>query len=198
MDHLLTRARGLYIDRQRIALAAMMIVFSISVYLFYSLEILSSFVDPPLGLPVGSVSYYGAVIALNAVGLAFAILLMAIAYAFWSWAFLPNPALIYTMGVLQGIFGAKTKIQRRIGKRFRVLIDNNTFIDILCKIKERKSGEWFIYHLISSSLEGENLKNIALRHGMSVHQNRFSTWVSSNELHHRMILLVKALNSVRM
>ena len=196
MDHLLKRAKGLYIDRQRIAFAAMMIAFSTSLFLFYGLDMLSIFSQPPTGFPIGDVSGYEAVLALNAFGLAITCLLMVLAFLFWSWAFLPSPALIYTMGILQGIFGPKTKIQRRIGKRFRILLDEKTFIDIQCKIKERQSNEWFIYRLSTSSLEGKNLRDIALRHGMSVRKSRFTTWVSSNELHHRLILLVKAVSLV--
>jgi hypothetical protein len=194
MDHLLNRAKGLYIDRQRIALAAMMIVFSISLYLIYSLEVLIPFVQVPKEIQPGSTAAGGFVLALNTIGLTIACILMAIAYFFWSWAFLPSPATIYTVGVLQGIFGSNVKIKSRIGKRFRISIDKNTFIDVLCKIKEHKSDEWFIYRLSTSSLEGKNLKNIALRHGMTFKNDRFTTWVSSNELHHRTILLVKALN----
>ena len=196
MDYLLKRAKGLYIDRQRIALAAIMIAFSVSLFLFYNLGILSSFSQPPPGSPIGSVSGYDAVIALNAFGLTIACILMVLAFLFWTWAFLPSPASIYTMGILHGIFGSKVKIQRRIGKRFRILLDERSYIDILCKIKERQSDEWFIYQLTSSSLEGKNLREIALRHGMSVRKNRFTTWVSSNELHHRLILFTKALNMV--
>jgi hypothetical protein len=198
MEYLLNRARGLYLDRQRIALAAMMIVFSIVIFLFYGLEILSPFVQVPEGYPSGPASGIDAVIHINTIGLAITLILMTLAYTFWSWAFLPSPAVIYTIGVLKGIFGSKVNIKRRIGKRFRISIDENTFIDILCKIKERGSDEWFIYRLSSSSLESENLKNIALRHGMTLRQDRFLTWVSSDELHHRLILLVKAITITRL
>jgi hypothetical protein len=196
MNQLLHRAKGLYIDRQRIALASMLIVFSFSLYLFYSLEIFSPFAQPPEEFPIGSVSGVQTVFALNTIGLAIVCILMAIGYYLWSWAFLPSPASIYTMSVLQGIFGTKSKIKRRIGKRFRITIDENKFIDVLCKIKDRNSNEWFTYRLLSSSTENKESKNIALRHGMTIHNNKFATWVSSNELHHRLILLAKALSLV--
>jgi hypothetical protein len=196
MDQLLRRAKGLYIDRQRIALASMMIIFSISIILFYYLKIFSSFAQPPLEFPIEGVSGFQTVFILNTIGLVVVCILMALGYFFWSWAFLPSPATIYTMGILQGLFGPNAKIKRRIGKRFRISIDENKHIDVLCKIKDRNSDEWFMYHFLSSSVKGEDLKNIALRHGMTVQNNRFSTWVSSDELHHRLILLVKALSFI--
>jgi hypothetical protein len=121
---------------------------------------------------------------------------MVIAYSLWAWAFLPTPAVVYTMGVLRGILGPNAKIKQIIGKRFRVFLDNDVHMDIKCSIKEQSSGDWFVYRLSSSPLSGENLENVALRHGMRLAKDRFMTWVGFDELHHRMILLTKAISTV--
>ncbi|MFX1416280.1 MAG: hypothetical protein ACFFC0_05685, partial [Promethearchaeota archaeon] len=112
----------------------------------------------------------------------------------WSWAFLPSPAVMYTMGVLRGIFGSRVEIKHSIGRRFRVFLDSGLHIDITCKIKDLDTGEWFLYRVASSPIEADNLANVALRNGMSVSKGRFVSWVSNDEFHLRILLMAKAMS----
>ena len=80
MNQMLNRAKGLYIDRQRIALASMIIIFSISLYLFYGLEILCSIILPPERFPNGIVLGVEVVFALNTIALAIVCCLLVIGY----------------------------------------------------------------------------------------------------------------------
>lgn len=196
MDQLLNRAKALYRDREKIAFSTLLIVFTVTVWVLYSPGIFPLFVEPPDWIPWGWTEGLEVVVSINTFVFIGAIALMVIAYSLWAWAFLPNPAVIYTMGVLQGILGPNVKIKQTIGKRFRVLLDNNMHMDIKCRIKEQGSGDWFVYRLSSSPLKGENLENIALRHGMRLAKDRFMTWVGCDELHHRTILLAKAMSIV--
>jgi len=193
MDRLLEHAKSLYADRQRVALAAMMIAFSVTLYLFYSPGIYAIPAEPPIQLPPGWVQGFEIVYSFNTVGFFLAFAVMVFMYAFWSWAFLPTPAVNYTSAVLRGIFGPRSPIAQSIGKRFRVVLNEKTWIDLTCHIKEQGSGAWFVYKLTSSPLRTSHLEEIALRHGFGTKDGRLTTWVSSDELHSRSILLAKAM-----
>lgn len=196
MDSLLIRAKGLYIDRQRIALATLSIVFTITFYVFYSPGIYTIVDGVPQAAPYGLVQGFEIVYSFNTVGFFLAFSIMVFAYAFWSWAFLPTPAVSYTMGVLKGIAGPNTKIVHPFGKKFRIYFGQEEWVDVRCRIKGNGPEEWFLYRLESSRIYNPNLENIALRHGMSVSDDRFVTWVSNDELHSRTILMSKAIASV--
>ncbi|MFX0045137.1 MAG: hypothetical protein ACFE8Z_04765 [Candidatus Hermodarchaeota archaeon] len=196
MDYHLKKARALYRDRERIALSALLAVAAIAFFIFYSSGI---HVIPPLpdwirALPEGWASSFAVVASFNTLGFLLSVALMLLAYGIWSWAFLPSPAVIYTMGVLRGVFGSKVQIKQSIGKRFRVFLNGGLYIDIACKIKEPDTGEWFLYRLVSSPMEGHDLINIALRNGMSFSEGHFSSWVSNDEFHHRIMLMAKAMS----
>ena len=193
MDYHLKKARALYKDRERIALSAFLVVAAIAFYLFYSSGI---DVLPPIPIlfPEGVASGIAVFASFNTLGFLLSLALMLLAYGVWSWAFLPNPAVIYTMGVLKGIFGSKAEIKHSIGRRFRVFLDGGLHIDIECKIKDPDTGEWFLYRLASSLLEADNLTDVALRTGMSVSKGRFESWVSNDEFHHRLLLMAKAMS----
>ena len=193
MDRLLMQAKGLYADRQKIALAALLIVFSITLFLFYSPGIYGFGVEPPSWFPDGWSQGLEVVVSFNTVAFFLAFSLMVFAYGFWSWAFLPSPATNYTLGVLRGIFGSDVNIKQRIGKQFKVLLSDEKFIDITCRIRGSGNGDWFIYHLVSSPMGNGALKNVALRHGFSLKKGRISSWISNEELHSRTLLLVKAM-----
>ncbi|MHA2204630.1 MAG: hypothetical protein ACXABC_02130 [Candidatus Thorarchaeota archaeon] len=195
MDKLLQHAKGLYKDRQRIALATILIAFSVTLWLFYSSGIYGLGI-PPEHFPPGWASGLEVAFSFNTVGFILAFALMVFAYGFWSWAFLPSPAAAYTVGVLKGLFGSKAEIKQLFGKRFRVLYNQEHQIDITCRIGGGEPQDWFIYRLRSCSLSGDDLDDIALRHGMSIKDQRFTTWISNDELHSRTLLLVKAMAMV--
>ncbi len=195
MDYNLKKAQALYKDRERIGLSALLVVAAVAFYLFYSSEI---HVLPPIPelFPEGWASGFRVVASFNTLGFLLSLALMLLAFGIWSWAFLPSPAVIYTMGVLRGIFGSRVEIKPSIGRRFRVFLDGRLYIDITCKIKDPETGEWFLYRLASSPIEADNLSDVALRSGMSVSKSRFVSWVSNDELHHRTLLMAKAMSMV--
>jgi hypothetical protein len=193
MDRLLEQARALYLDRRRIALAAMIVIFSVTFYLFYSPGIYAIPSEPP-ALPPGWVQGFRIVYSFNTVGFFLASSIMVFVYAFWCWAFLPIPAVNYTIAVLRGVFGPGARISQLIGKRFKVLLTQTKWMDLTCQIKEHGSGMWFVYTLTSSPMSSRNLSDIAMRHGMSVLNNRLNAWVSSDELHQRSILMARAMS----
>lgn len=199
---LLKQARALYNDRLRIALAAFIVVFAISAYLFYSPEIISLGILPGLpstsgvtaapvgiGLPQG----FAVIASVNTVGFLIAIGLMVLIFRFWQWAFLPGPATSYTLAILRGILGPKTTIKHSFGKRFKVTMTNGLQFDVKCQIKEKDSNEWFVYRLSSSPIQSDQLRSIALRHGFTVKNQCIVGSVSNDELHHRTFLLTKAI-----
>jgi hypothetical protein len=193
MNQLLNKARGLYIDRQRIALAGFLIMFTSILFLFYSNGI-DSIVEPPIDWePTGWSQGITVIASFNTVGFFLTFSVMVFFYAFWHWAFMPGPAATYTTSVLHGVFGYDVKIVQLLGKRFRIYLSEAEFIDVRCRIKEQGSGEWFVYQLKSPIVQSTNSKEIALRHGMSLKENRFTTWVTHDELHHRTFLLAKAI-----
>ncbi len=190
MDQLLTKAGALYKDREKIAFSAMLIAGSVAFYFSYAPGIIA--LSPPDWISGGWIQGFEVVASYNTVGFFLALVLMAFAYGFWSWAFLPEPATIYTMGVLRGILGRDAIIRQAIGKRFRILLDGGSHIDVSCRIKG-PGGEWFLYRLTSSRYMHNNLEGIAFRHGMSVRDGRFTSQISSDELHSRTLLLAKAM-----
>ena len=198
-DMLLKQARALYKDRLRIALSAFIIVLAITFYLFYSPDIISLGVTPPIdpGAPstnfVGWPQGFAVVASVNTVGFLSALGLLILVFKFWSWAFLPGPASTFTLAVLRGILGPKTEIRHSMGRRFRVTMDNGLQFDVKCSIKEKGSDEWFAYRLMSTQIQCPQLKNIALRHGFNVQNNRIVGSVSNDELHHRTFLMTKAI-----
>jgi hypothetical protein len=190
MDQLLTNARALYKEREKIAFSALLIAGTVAFYLIYSPGIFD--LAPPDWFPRGWIQGFEVVASFNTIAFFLALGLMVLAYSFWTWAFLPSPAAIYTMGVLRGILGPDVIIRQSIGKKFRVVLESGSHIDVSCSIK-RPGGEWFHYRLVSSKVEGENLDNIAFRHGMSIQDGHFTSHVSSDELHSRTLLLTKAM-----
>ncbi len=198
MDSLLVRAKGLYVDRQRIALATLMIVFTVTFYVFFSPGLYTLVEGTPHPIAYGSVQGIEIVYSFNAIGFFLAFSIMVFAYAVWSWAFLPSPAVSYTLGVLKGIFGPNVKIRHGIGKRFSLTLDNGVDVNITCRIKGGSAEEWFMYRLESSRFESPDLEEIALRHGMSVSDGRLVTWVSNDELHSRTLLMGNAISMASM
>lgn len=194
MDKLLDKAKVLYQDRVKIAFSAILITGTIAFYLFYSSGI--QVLEPPPWFPRGSIQGLEVVASYNTIGFILAVGLMILLYGFWQWAFLPSPAAIYTRGVLRGILGRNVEINQKIGRRFRVLLEDGKHIDIECRIKE-PSGNWFLFRLSSSRLSGEGLDGLALRHGMSLKDNRFVSSVYNDEFHHRILLLAKAMSFVQ-
>ncbi len=190
-NELLLEAKALYKDRIRIALSAFIIVFSITFFVYYTTGIagLGTITPPPDGVAQGLL----VVAAFNNVGLIIAVVLMVLAFRFWSWAFLPGPASLFTTSVLRGILGPKTIIKQSIGKRFEVILENGSSFKINCYIQEKETDDWFSYRLISSKLRNGNLRNIALRHGFAIKDNRFMASISNDELHHRTLLMAKAM-----
>ncbi|MGY5873804.1 MAG: hypothetical protein RTV72_16265 [Candidatus Thorarchaeota archaeon] len=190
-NELLLEAKALYKDRIRIALSAFIIVFSITFFVYYTSGIAGLGTTPPSG---GGISLgLEVVAAFNNVGLLIAVALMIVAFRFWSWAFLPGPASLFTMSVLRGILGPGASIKQSIGKQFKVILDNGLSFAISCYIQEKGTDDWFSYRLVSSDLQNGDLRNVALRHGFSLKGNRFVANVSNDELHHRTILLTKAM-----
>ena len=192
-DTLLKQARALYKDRIRIAISAMLIVFTATFYLFFNHAISGYGAIPPSDYPRGFTQGLEVVTSFNTIGFLISVLLMALVFRFWSWAFLPGPASTFTLAVLEGILGPKASIKQTIGKRFTVTLENGMHFDVICKTKDRAADEWFSYRLITSPLEGKSLREIALRHGFAFKDNRFVATVSSEELHQRTFLLAKAM-----
>ncbi|MFX1579599.1 MAG: hypothetical protein ACFFBJ_08105 [Promethearchaeota archaeon] len=189
-NELLLEAKALYKDRIRIALSAFIIVFSISFFVYYTSGITGLGETQP---STGWTQSLQVVAAFNNVGLLIAVALMILAFRFWSWAFLPGPASLFTMSILRGILGPNAIIRQTIGKRFRVTLENGLSFNVNCYVQEKGTDEWFTYRLISSELHNDDLRNIALRHGFSLKESRFVASVSNDELHHRTILLAKAM-----
>jgi len=191
-NELLLEAKALYKDRIRIALSAFIILFSITFFVYYTTgiaglgEITS---QPDDGVAQGLL----VVAAFNNVGLIIAVVLMVLAFRFWSWAFLPGPASLFTTSVLRGILGPKTIIKQSIGKRFEITLENGLTFKIDCYIQEKGTDDWFSYRMISSRLRNGNLRNIALRHGFAIKDDRFQANISNDELHHRTLLMAKAM-----
>jgi len=171
----------------------MIVIFSVMFYLFYSPGIYA-IPSEPLVLPPGWVQGFRIVYSFNTVGFLLALSVMVFVYAFWCWAFLPIPAVNYTLAVLRGVFGPGAEISQRIGRRFRVSLAQTTWIDMACRIKEQASGIWFLYRLTSSPMSGPHLEDIAMRHGLSSKDGCFDAWVTSDELHQRSILMVRAIS----
>jgi hypothetical protein len=173
-----------------------MIVFTVTFYVFYSPGIYTLVEGTPEPISYGSVQGIEFVYSFNTIGFFLAFSVMIFAYALWSWAFLPTPALSYTLGVLKGIFGPEVQIRHRIGKRFTITLDSGIDVNIKCRIKGEGPEEWFIYRLESSKFENQDLKDVALRHGMSVSDGRLVTWVSNDELHSRILLMGSAISMI--
>jgi hypothetical protein len=190
MDELLTSARALYKEREKIAISALLIVGAVAFYLFYSPGIFD--LAPPDSFSHGWIQGFEVIASYNTIGFFLALCLMILAYSFWTWAFLPSPAALYTEGVLRGILGLDVTIKQSIGKKFRVLLEGDRYINVSCRIKGT-DGDWFNYRLTSSKLQVDNLEAIALRHGMSVRNSCLTSHVSCEELHSRTLLLAKAM-----
>ncbi len=190
-NQFLQEAKALYKDRIRIVLSALIIVFSITFFLYYTSGIAGL---GPITIPdEGWTRGFQVVASFNNVGLLFAIGLLALVFRFWSWAFLPGPASFYTLSVLRGILGSKASVKQTIGKRFKITLENGMTFGVKCQIKEKGTDDWFSYRLVSSVLQHSNLKDIALRHGFVEIDNKFVASVSHDELHHRTLLLAKAM-----
>jgi hypothetical protein len=189
-NELLLEAKALYKDRIRIALSAFIIVFSFTFFVYYTTGIAG--IGDHIG-GGGITQGLQVVAAFNNFGLIVAVALMVFAFRFWSWAFLPGPASLFTMSVLKGILGPCAIIQQSIGKRFKVTLDNGLSFSLRCSIEEKGTDEWFTYRLMSNKLQKGNLRDVALRHGFSLKGNRFVASVSNDELHHRTLLLAKAM-----
>jgi hypothetical protein len=192
-DTRLKHARALYKDKLRIVLSAMLIVFAATFYFFYSPAITGIGLTPPSDYPRGFTQGLEVVTSFNTIGFLISVFLLAAVFRFWSWAFLPGPASTFTLAVLEGILGPKAIIRQTLGKRFKITLENGLQFEVICKTRERGTEDWFNYRLITSPLHGEGLREIALRHGLSLRENRFVTTVSSEELHQRTFLLTKAL-----
>ena len=190
MDQLLTKAIALYKEREKIAFSTLLIAGTVAFYLFYSPGIFD--LAPPEWFDNGWIQGFEVVASFNTIGFLLALGLMILVLSFWTRAFLPSPASIYTKGVLEGILGPNVIIRQSIGKKFRVMLESGGYIDVSCSIKG-PGGDWFHYQLTSSKLKGENLNHVALRHGMSLQNGHFTSHISSEELHSRTLLLAKAM-----
>jgi hypothetical protein len=175
-----------------------MIVFTVTFYVFYSPGIYTLVEGTPTQPTYGSVQGIEIIYSFNTIGFFLAFSVMVFAYALWTWAFLPSPALSYTLGVLRGIFGSSVSIRQRIGKRFTILLHSGIELCIKCRIKGEGPEDWFVYRLESSRFDDSNLENIALRHGMSVSDGRLVTWVTNDELHSRTLLMGTAISMLSM
>ena len=189
-NELLLEAKALYKDRIRIALSAFIMIFSITFFVYYTAGIAGL---GTTGGETGATRGLQVVAAFNNVGLLIAVGLMVFAFRFWSWAFLPAPASLFTMSILKGILGPYSTIKQSIGKRFKVTLDNGLSFSLSCNIQEKGTIDWFSYRVISSELQNGNLRDVALRHGFSLKGNRFVANVSNDELHHRILLMAKAM-----
>jgi hypothetical protein len=192
-DVLLKQARALYKDRLRIALTTVLIVFTVTFYLFFNPTITGYGQTPPNDYSHGFTQGLEVAASFNIIGFLISVFLMALVFRFWSWAFLPGPATTFTLAVLQGILGPKGKIKQALGKRFKITLENGMQFNVSCKTKDRGSDEWFSYRLVTSPLKGKTLREIALRHGFTLKNNKFVATVSSEELHQRTFLLTKAM-----
>ncbi len=190
-NELLLEAKALYKDRIRIALSAFIIVFSITFFVYYTSGLAGLGTIQPS--PNGTIQGLEVITAFNNIGLLIAVFLMVAAFQFWSWAFLPGPASLFTLSVLRGILGPKAVIKQSIGKRFKVILDTGLSFSLSCFIQEKGTDDWFTYQLVSSELRNGDLRNVALRHGFSLKGSRFVASVSNDELHHRTLLLAKAM-----
>ena len=190
-NELLLEAKALYKDRIRIALSAFIMIFSITFFVYYTTGI-AGLGTTPRGEP-GITQGLPVVAAFNNVGLLVAVALMVLTFRFWSWAFLPGPASLFTMSILKGILGPYATIKQSIGKRFKVTLDNGLSFSLSCSIQEKGTDNWFSYRLMSNKLQNGNLRDVALRHGFSLKGNRFVASVSNDELHLRTILLAEAM-----
>ena len=193
MDCLLKHAQDLYISRQRTILTTLTIIFTVVFYSFYSTGIYGFGATPPEWFPAGWIEVFEVVASLNTVAFFLAFSLIVFAYGLWSWAFFPSSAVSYTNAAFRGLFGQNVIIKQSIGKRFRVFLESGNHIDVRCRIKEASSGDWFVYRFTSCPLTGNNLYSIALRHGMSSKNGRFTTWIGHDELPHRALLMAKAM-----
>jgi hypothetical protein len=194
MDKLLQEAKALYKDRIRIVLSALIIVFSITFFLYYTSGLAGlGITNPDPENPAPSTSGLMVMTAFNNVGLIIAVGLLVVVYKFWSWAFLPGPATLYTLSVLKGILGPKAVVKQTIGKRFKVTLENGMTFGVSCQIRIEGTEEWFTYRLVSAEIQNDDLRNIALRHGFNASENRIVGNVSNDELHHRTLLLAKAM-----
>lgn len=189
-NELLLEAKALYLDRIRIALSAFIIIFSITFFVYYTNGIAGLGTTPP---STGWTQGLQVIAAFNNVGLILAVALMVVAFRFWSWAFLPGPASLFTTSIIRGILGPQVTIKQTIGKHFKVALENGLSFSINCYVKEKGTDDWFSYRLVSSELENGDLRNVALRHGFSLKGSRFVANVSYDELHHRTFLLAKAM-----
>jgi len=196
MDCLLKDAQGLYISRQRITIATLMIIFTVVLHSFYSSGIYGFGATFPEGVPASWKEIFDVVVSLNTVAFFLAFSLIVFAYGLWSWAFFPSPAVSYTVAALRGLFGQNVRIKHSIGKRFRVFLESGRHIDVRCRIKKASSEDWLGYRFTSCPLTGNNLHSVALRHGMSSKDGRFTTWIEHDELHHRALLMAKAIASI--
>ena len=196
MDCLLKHAQELYINRQRAILATLTVIFTVVFYSFYSTGIYGFGATPPEWFPAGWIEIFKVVASLNTVAFFLAFSLIVFAYGLWSWAFFPSSAVFYTKATFRGLFGQNVKIKQSIGKRFRVFLESGSHIDVRCRIKEANSEDWFVYRFTSCPLTGNNLYSIALRHGMSSRNGRFMAWIGHDELHHRALLMAKAMASI--
>jgi hypothetical protein len=192
-DTRLKHARALYKDRLRIVLSAFLIASAATFYFFFSPFITGIGANPQEYYNHGIVQGLAIVASFNTIGFLISLFLMAAVFRFWSWAYLPGPASSFTLAVLEGILGPKATIMQTVGRRFKVTLENGLQFDVICKTKERGTDDWFNYRLVTSPLTGEGLRDIALRHGMVLKENRFVTTVSSEELHQRTFLLTKAM-----
>jgi hypothetical protein len=190
-NELLLEAKALYNDRIRIALSACIMIFSITFFVYYTTGIAG--LGTTLGSEIGWTRGLQVVAAFNNIGLLIAVALMVLTFRFWSWAFLPSPASLFTMSILKGILGPYSTIKQSIGKRFKVTLDNGLSFSLSCNIREKGTSDWFSYRVMSSELQNGNLRDVALRHGFSLKGNRFVASVSNDELHHRILLMAKAM-----
>ena len=189
-NELLLEAKALYQDRIRIALSAFIIIFSITFFIYYTSGIAGLGTIPP---STGWTQGLQVIAAFNNVGLILAVALMVVAFRFWSWAFLPGPASLFTTSIIRGILGPQVTIKQTIGKRFKVALENGLSFSINCYVQEKGTDDWFSYRLVSSELVNGDLRNVALRHGFSLKGSRLVANVSYDEFHHRTLLLAKAM-----
>lgn len=196
MDCLLKHARGLYINMQRITIVSLMVIFIVAFYSLYSIGIYELGATPPEWFPAGLMEIFDVVVSLNTVAFFLAFSLIVFAYGLWSWAFFPSSAVSYTQAAFRGLFGQNVRIKQSIGKRFRVFLESGKHIDVRCRVQEVRSGDWFVYRFTSCPLTGNSLHSVAMRHGMSSRKGRFTTTIGHDELHHRGLLMAKAMASV--
>ena len=196
MDCLLKDAQGVYMSRQKITVAMLMIIFTVVLYGLYSPGIYGFGAKPPEWFPADWTEIFDVVASLNTVAFFLAFSFIIFAYGLWSWTYFPSPAVSYTVTSLKGLFGQNVRIKQSIGKRFRIFLESGRHIDVRCRINKASSEDWLVYRFTSCPLTGNNLHNVAMRHGMSSKDGRFSTWIGHDELHHRALLMAKAMASI--